>query len=65
LYDDFIDVDGVPFATTWTFHYWNPDSGIDGEPKGSAKLSNVAFVDAPKGAFVKPTDAVEAKLPGQ
>ena len=30
LYDDFVDVDGVPFATTWTFHFWNPESGTDG-----------------------------------
>ena len=65
LYDDFVDVDGVPFATTWTFHFWNPSSGIEGEPKGSAKISNVAFVDEPVAAFVKPDGAIEAAPPGK
>ena len=65
LYDDFVDVDGVPFATTWTFHFWNPESGIDGDPKGSAKISNIAFVDEPAGAFVKPAGAIEATPPGK
>jgi len=65
LYDDFVDVDGVPFATRWTFHFWNPESGIDGDPKGSAKISNIAFVDEPAGAFVKPAGAIEAAPPGK
>ena len=65
LYDDFVEVDGVPFATTWTFHFWQPKSGIQGDPKGSAKISNIAFVDEPAGAFVKPAGAVEASAPGK
>ena len=65
LYDDFVTVDGVPFATKWTFHFWNPESGIDGKPKGSAKISNIAFVDEPAGAFVKPAGAIEAAPPGK
>ena len=65
LYDDFVDVDGVPFATTWTFHFWNPEYGIEGEPKGSAKISNIAFVDQPESAFVRPSGAIEATRPGR
>lgn len=65
LYDNFVDVDGVPFATTWTFHYWNPETGIDGDPKGQATLSNIAFVTPPADAFTKPQGAVEAKAPGE
>ena len=65
LYNDFVDVDGVPFATTWTFHLWNPESGIDGAPKGAAKISSIAFVDEPAGAFVRPADAIEATPPGR
>ncbi|MEM7625297.1 MAG: hypothetical protein AAF333_06685 [Planctomycetota bacterium] len=65
LYDDFVEVAGVPFATTWTFHFWNPDTGIDGEPKGTAKLSDISFVTPPDDAFVKPAGAVEAKAPGE
>ncbi|MEM7587767.1 MAG: hypothetical protein AAF560_30545, partial [Acidobacteriota bacterium] len=64
-YDDFVNVGGVPFATTWTFHFWKPESGIEGEPKGSAKISNIAFVDEPAGAFVKPSGAIEATPPGK
>ncbi|MEO1235985.1 MAG: hypothetical protein AAFX76_04275 [Planctomycetota bacterium] len=63
LYDDFVEVDGVPFATTWTFHFWNPDAGVDGEPKGTASLSNVAFVTPPAGAFDKPDGARESPAP--
>lgn len=66
LYDDFVDVDGVPFATTWSFHYWTPSKGITGEPKGKIKLSNIMFVESlGEDAFVKPEGAVEAKAPGQ
>ena len=63
LYEDFKDVDGVPFATTWKFHHWDRDTGV-GEPKGSATLSNIKFVTPPDGSFDKPEDAVEATLPG-
>ncbi|MEM1110239.1 MAG: hypothetical protein AAGH99_16260 [Planctomycetota bacterium] len=63
LYDDFVEVDGVPFSTSWSFHLWTPGKGIVGDPKGSAKLANLAFVDPPADAFVKPKDAVEAKAP--
>ncbi len=63
LYDDFIEVDGVPFATTWTFHHWDAVEGITGEPKGSAMLSNIKFVSADENTFAVPEDAVEAKIP--
>jgi hypothetical protein len=64
LYSDFEEVQDVPFATTWTFHYWNQDEGVQGEPKGQGSLSNIKFVIPPVDAFVKPEDAVEAKAPG-
>lgn len=63
LYDDFVDIDGVPFSTQWTFHHWNGKDGI-GERKGHATLSNIAFVEPADDAFVKPDGAVEAKKPG-
>lgn len=66
LYDDFVDVDGVPFATTWTFHYWTPGVGIAGDPKGVIKLFNIDFVESlEENTFAKPDDAVEAKAPGK
>ncbi|MEO0514863.1 MAG: hypothetical protein AAF086_06155 [Planctomycetota bacterium] len=64
LYSDFVEVDGVTFATTWTFRYWDPEKGVYGEPKGTAKLSNFKFVTPDADAFVKPEDAVESKMPG-
>ena len=57
-----MEVDGVWFATTWDFHFWDPQTGI-GEKKGSAKLSNIRFVDADASAFTKPEGAAEAKAP--
>lgn len=63
LYSDFVDVDGVPFATTWTFHYWNPEEGTLGEPKGTATLSNIQFVTPSADTFTKPDGAVEATMP--
>ena len=65
LYDDFVDIDGVPFATTWTFHHWNPTDGIHGEPKGHGKLTNLAFVERAAAFFEKPAFSVEAAMPGQ
>lgn len=66
LYDDFVEVDGVPFATTWRFHFWTPGEGITGEPKGGIKLSNIQFTESTdENLFVKPKGSVEAKAPGQ
>ena len=63
LYEDFEEVDGVPFATTWKFHHWDRDTGV-GDAKGSATLSNIEFVTPPDGAFDKPEGAAEATMPG-
>jgi len=63
LYDDYVDVQGVPFATRWSFHYWTPGRGISGDPKGHATLSNIKFVTPPAKAFDKPNGAVEAAAP--
>lgn len=63
LYSDWIEVDGVPFATTWTFHYWDEKQGVTGDAKGSATLSNITFLSPREDAFVKPGDATEAPSP--
>ncbi|MEM9420701.1 MAG: hypothetical protein AAGA25_16865 [Planctomycetota bacterium] len=62
LYSDFVEVDGVSFATTWDFYFWDPTSGV-GDKKGSAKLSNFQFVTPEASAFTKPEGAAEAKAP--
>lgn len=57
LYSDFINVDGVEFATQWTFHFWNPETGVVGEPKGRATLDGFKFVQPTAQTFpTKPTD---------
>ena len=53
LYSDYRDVQGIPIAHRWTFHYWG--NGV-GEQLGEATISNVEFVeragayDVPEGA---------------
>ncbi|MFO8147380.1 MAG: DUF6503 family protein [Gillisia sp.] len=56
VYKDYIVMDGVPFATTWTFHNWNENDGI-GEQIGQAKLSNINFFNPEDKLFAKPEDS--------
>ncbi len=53
LYSDYRDVQGIPIAHRWTFHYWG--NGI-GEQLGEATISNVEFVKK-SGAYDVPTEA--------
>ncbi len=64
FYRDPVTVDGVTFATQWVFHFWNEASGMEGDAKGRATVSNIEFVVPPAGAFEKPEGAQEATLPG-
>lgn len=64
LYDGFETVGDVTFSTKWTFHYWSPKTGIaEGDPKGSATVSNLKFVEFDAGMFEKPDGSAEATLP--
>jgi hypothetical protein len=49
MLDDYTEVDGVKFATKWTFWKWNDD--LVGEALGVAKLSNLKFVVPADDAF--------------
>ncbi|MEO0588073.1 MAG: hypothetical protein AAF078_10580 [Planctomycetota bacterium] len=62
LYDGYEVVDGVPLSTQWVFGYWDKDSGMT-SVKGTAALSNVAFVSPPASAFRAPAGAVEVAAP--
>jgi len=62
LYDGYERVDGVPISTRWTFGYWDKSSGMT-TAKGTAELSDVAFVTPPADAFRKPAGAVEVSAP--
>ena len=63
VYSDFKTVDGVTFATTWTFRNWSAETGLYGDPVGHATLKDLAFVDPPPGAFDKPAGATEDVVP--
>ncbi|MFN4762753.1 hypothetical protein ACKGJN_06470 [Gillisia sp. Q332] len=56
VYKDYVVIDGVPFATTWTFHNWNEKDGI-GEQIGQAKISNINFFNPEDELFSKPEDS--------
>jgi len=62
-YDDHVAIDGVQIARTWTFWHWSEARGIEGEPIGSGKLSELGFVQPGPEAFVRPPDAKEDELP--
>ena len=65
-YSDFVTVGGATFATTWTFYDWTPDAGRSAEPRFSATLSDIEFVDdVPPGTFDKPDGAAEDPLPAR
>ncbi|MEM8782652.1 MAG: hypothetical protein AAGE65_07310 [Planctomycetota bacterium] len=62
FYTEPVTVEGVTFARELIFHFWNRKKGVVGEPKGFMSVSDVAFVDAPAGAFDQPEGGVEAAL---
>lgn len=43
-YHDYIDVDGVKFATSWKFWMWTPEKGFF-DQLGKATISNIKFVE--------------------
>jgi hypothetical protein len=64
VYGDWMDVDGVPLATTWTFYAWSIDEGTHGDPVGTATLRNIRFVDdVTPLTFQRPGNARAATLP--
>ena len=62
-YDEFVDVDGVPIPTKWTFWMWNEAEGIHGEPIGDVTLTDPAFVTPEPTAFELPEDRRKEDLP--
>ncbi len=63
VYGDYQDVEGIPVPMKWTFHSWNEAQGIHGDPIGVVTLDGFEFAAPPAGAFDKPEDAREEKLP--
>lgn len=62
-FENFTTVEGVPFATKWTFHNWSLDTGYT-DVLGEGKITNIKFADAPAAFFTKPpADAVLLNMP--
>jgi hypothetical protein len=61
MYDDFTAVEGIQFATTWTFSKWSEQRGFY-EPKGSAKIKNIRFIKPTADTFAPPAGSKEIVL---
>ena len=60
-YNDFITVEGVQFATTWTFGKWSEQRGFY-ENKGGAKVKNIRFIKSSAETFAPPLGSKEMAL---
>lgn len=56
VYSNYQMVDDVAFATKWSFHNWNAETGL-GEQLGSAEISNIQFFTPEEDTFRIPDDA--------
>ena len=56
-YADPVHVDGVPFATRWSFHFWDPTDGMSPEPKGVGVLSDIELGPIDESQFEPAADA--------
>lgn len=59
-YHNYKTIEGVPFATEWTFWEWSADKGL-GKQLGAATLSNISFQNVEEKTFMPPADFVEAE----
>ena len=60
-YNHFSEVDGIPFATEWTYHMWTNETGF-GEKIGNATLSNITFSKTTDNLFNRPKNAIVVPL---
>ena len=60
-YNDFITVEGVQFATTWTFGKWSEQRGFY-DNKGGAKIKNIRFIKSSTETFAPPSGSKEMAL---
>ncbi len=60
-YKDFIEVDGIPFATKWEFYGWTEEKGIT-DPLGEATITDITFLENEGILFETPENSKEIKL---
>ncbi|WP_298953225.1 DUF6503 family protein [uncultured Nonlabens sp.] len=63
-YEDLTVVDGVPFATKWSFHNWNKEDGYT-DQIGEASITNIKFTETPATFYAQPENGVVAPMPGK
>ena len=61
-FNDFINVENVPFATSWSFHNWNKEEGYK-DVIGSTELANIKFETLSEGFFSKSENAILVPMP--
>ena len=59
-YEDYVSIEGIPMAKTWTYYEWGPKKGITKEI-GSAKLKDFEFIKVDDAFFKAPTGFKEVK----
>ncbi len=50
-YSDYVQVEGIPIASQWTFWNWSEEQGFEGPMIGEARLTNIQFTDPDAGIF--------------
>ncbi len=61
VYANYQTIDNIPFATSWTFHNWNYESGL-GEQLGKASITNIKFFDPEESYFNAPGNAKKVNM---
>ena len=59
-YGDYVEVEGIPIATTWKFYGWNEEQGLT-DQLGEAKISNITFNKVSAEMFDKPENAARVE----
>ena len=59
-YSDYVEVEGIPIATTWKFYGWNEEQGLT-DQLGEAKISNITFNKVSAEMFDKPENAARVE----
>ncbi|WP_405377857.1 DUF6503 family protein [Nonlabens sp. Asnod3-A02] len=63
-YEELTVVDGVPFASKWSFRNWSKEEGYTNEI-GVASITNVEFVETPAAFYAQPENGVVVPMPGE
>ena len=50
---------GIPMSSNWDFYNWNEEEGFNGEPIGTAAISNVRLIKEEGSLFELPAEAKE------